>query len=295
MDRYAGSRTEISMTDTRTPAILRRALSGDRIDISEWTSKKRLLVAAGLTATVQVVSTWLLLTPTLVDALAVPLGVLLGVPGAVGFGLGRAIVAVLAVDTTVATVVEIGLSVLFAVLAHLLWAGNRLPGPEATIPDRVSAAWGVLLVAGVAFLLTVGTRALVSAFVGAAPFGVLVAVDLSERAVPAVVLGGGLLLCAAAVGFDDPTATPTGRRSPRSVLALGALVVGWFAVGIALSLGRQEFVTAGVLDRQLLAASLPDVAHEAAFAVLGPFYQVVHAGMFLTVVAGAWLLLSRRG
>jgi len=232
------------------------------------------------------------------ETLAVPFGVVFGVPGAVGFALGNAILEVATAGLGTGSVVRFGSDLLLAWGAYVLWGTRPVPdvrngirrirenqtGSVITTSARALATH--VLVGTAALLCAVAVQALGLLVVGQRSFAVSVIVGLSERAVPAVLLSPVVLVALSALGKRGRGTERVRPVGPVRVLGVVLAVAGWMAVGLALSAGRQDVLTV-FFSFDPVVGALPSALEPAVRFVLGPGYyptQAAVASAFLAVV-----------
>lgn len=232
----------------------------------------------------------------LVYAVAIPLGILFGWVGAIGFAVGNLLRDLTLGTAGPSSVIRLVGDLLLVAIGVASW-GVRAPPTHHDRPRALlGGLWAYAISAVVASLWSVAFVASGMTLVGGTAFGNSAAALVVDRAVPVTVFGPFVLLGLASVMGRRP-AIPLPSFRPSGRTRIGVLVVGasWLGGGLALSLVRRDVASlpgAGV-D---FAAYLPDGVGPVALFVIGPLYPVVLASLaVLALVAGFFLLDGRPG
>jgi len=231
--------------------------------------------------------------PQVTSALAVPLGILFGVPAVAGFVLGSLLYRLLVVEPEMIHAVHVVADVVLVAGGYLLWGRRRVPGIGDERRELLAGAARYLLVGGVALLLAVGVETVGAFPSDRAPFGVAAVLTLSNLAVPTLLLGLAVLLALGTVGNRKceplPNVTVTPGRLIGAYLALGL----WLVTGSVLSAVRQD-VTAGTnYSLEVVVRKSPSVLEPLVTHSLGTGYYVIQVSLAaLAVSAVAWLVLG---
>jgi hypothetical protein len=225
------------------------------------------LVSVG-TFVVGVLSTSVVGISHLLYAFAVPAGVLLGPVGAVGFAFGALCRDLLAGAPLSAAAVRAGGDVVFVAIGYAVWDWRSRPASDRR---RSSALATYTVAVVVASLCSVAFLATGLALLGRAAFVTSLPILVTDRAVPALLLGPAVLYAATAT--VDVYSGPGRGNGPTTATILGVAVIAlaWLVTGFALSIVRHD-IAAFSSTRRNIAARLPDVFEPVFFAALGDLY-----------------------
>lgn len=229
--------------------------------------------------------------PDLAYALAVPAAILVGVPGAVGFALGGLLAAAWSGSTVSVTVALLIGDLVLVALVLLGWLNGPVPRPGGRVPAALSRAAGVLRVATVALLASVGVTAVGLDVVGAVPVAAAVPVMLADRA-PGVLAGVVLVLATRRGGLASPKrGDPTTAPGPAVRAAPLVVALGWLLGALALGLVRQDLAALPGARAEFV-ATLPATVSPFALPLVGAYYHPVQVAAAVIAVATVTRLLA---
>lgn len=265
--------------ESRPMAVWRRVVSDGRPVV------ERAFVSGVLVLVLGALAGPLLSAPGLVGALALPVAVLFGLPGVIGFAAGTAALDGLS-GLFLSAAVTLVADGLLVGLCWLLWGGREVPDPR-----NAAAVGRAALVAAVALLAAVGVRALAGSLLGTVPFAAVAVTRLTRHAVPVVALGPLLLVVAGRLLETVPAASPRGRPADARTLALGLVLGGWLVAASLLGLLHEDYVAIPGLDSGVLLSKLPGPLETPVLLVVGPLFPALQAlgALFVALLAAALL------
>lgn len=234
---------------------------------------------------VSVVSTLVLELPMLVYGLAVPIGIFFGIPGAVGFAIGRLFFALWTSNVAPVVLVQFGGDLLLVAIAYYVWDGRALPEGGDNWSVAFSGAIRYVLTGAIALGCNVVVVSIGSMLLGRIPVVASVPVLFADRG-GIVILGGvfGLLGLRFLAGRTPATPEGTPTLSNRRLLGVTVLLFVWVAGAGALGLLRQD-ITSVPGSREGIASYLPAVVIPLFEFALGPAYHPIQVlGVTLLIV-----------
>lgn len=249
---------------------------------------RRTVFNAALTVLVIGLSGQVLGVPNLHNALAVPLGILFGIPGVIGFALGSLFHNIVTPGPGLGVIALLIGDIAVAASGYVLWGERQVPAVSETHRELLTGAARYLLVGGVALLIGVGVQATGLMLGGRAPFAVALVLALSERAIPILLIGPFVIVALATVGYREAASSRTDAVTMRQ-LAGSCLVLGlWVGTGFLLSAVRQDLVARPGFTRETVLSALPQLLEPLVLFSVGPGYnamQLSTAGLSVFVVA----------
>lgn len=231
-----------------------------------------------VTLVVDVASGWLG-GMALAYAIAIPLGIVLGLPAVLGVVVAGLIENAITASTPVHMVTRAVADVIFVGGGIVLWHGRDRP----QIADGTLAVAGAVgrfvLVATLVGMLSASVHATALALFGSYSFTLQVPALLVDRLLPAVSLGPLFLLAA-------PSSLGRGHEQHLPAVGPGRLVVAcgvaslWVSGGIVLSLVRQDILAFPAI-RDSIANYVPAVIFPVVRAAVGEFYWLALGGSLL--------------
>jgi len=225
--------------------------------------------------------------------LAVPFGILFGIPGVAGYALGILLSEFVTAGPAIGSGVRIASGLVLATGGFVLWGDHEVPTVRDAPSALATALVRYLLVAIVSLLVSTGLQGFGTMLGRQMPFAVAAIVVLSARTIPTLVLGPVVLLALSSAGFRPSVTAPT--RSPGLGRLLGACLVvgGWLLAGSLLSGVREDVVSPTGIDRGVIVDLVPAVLRPLVAFAVGPGYYTTHLSAASVAVVVAATLLFR--
>lgn len=240
------------------------------------TDTRRAVSVGALTVIVSSVSGSVFAAPHIENALALPVGILFGIPGIAGFVAGVVVHEVFTLGPEIGIVARVVGDTIVVAGGYVLWGERPVPAIGDGRRELLTGVTWYLLVGSVALLLAVGVEATGVMLVGQAPFFVAVTLALSEWALPTLLLGPFVLVGLATVGhWESPSARTGTVRTSR--LAGACLVLGlWVGAGSVLSGVRQDVAARPGFTEEAVLHVVPPVLESVVAFSVGRGYHVTH-------------------
>lgn len=256
----------------------------------------RVLGITIVTLLIGVVCGWVFSMPWLVYAVAVPLGIVYGLPAALGFALGGLFLTLFAGTAGSGTAaVFLGDLVLVGVAAGL-WPERRPPEISVRFYAIVTGLADYVLTAVVALVCATAITGVSGDLLGRMPVVTAVTVYLTHEGVAVLALGPVVIFVLGTL-LGSPVGTVAQRPRPRlrTNVGVGVVAAGWLAGSSLLSLLRQD-VMAIAGAKESFAALLPVTIAPYIMEALGPQYAVFQAGVAVvaSLLIGALLIRDRK-
>lgn len=232
----------------------------------------------------------------LIYAFAIPLGILFGWVGALGFAVGSLLRDLTLGTAGPSSVVLLVGDLLLVAFGVAIWGGRALPARHDRTRELLVDLWAYESSAVIASLWSIAFVASGMTFLGGTAFGNGVAALALDRAVPVTLLGPFVLL-ALASAHDRRPANPHASFRPagRTLIAVLLVAVAWVGGGLALDLVRRDVASLPGAGADLV-AYIPDWFGPVALFAIGPLYPVVQMALaVIALVAGLVLIGGERG